>query len=165
MGRGECVRNKMIESFLFEHEMHVTWPPWMSPQQSQHLAHRSIIRNTIGHRYNRLEPKYTLVIASYHRTSIWLIPSIVLILNVVHTVAIRFPYINLSILYGRAGGGLDGAQAEKRLAFGIGADTGSSGNVLGVVSMIRTEDGSFGGSGRFRVIDGIYEKREAEGIR
>jgi hypothetical protein len=157
-------RDKMIIAWLLEHEMHMTRSPRMSPKQPQHLPHRSIIRNAIRHGHNRFKPKHALVITTYHGPPIRLFPAVVLVLHVVHTLTVRFPYIDLGVVYRRAGRGLDGAQAEQWLAFRVGADAGPGGSVLGIVCVVGTEDRAFGGGGGFGVVDGVYEEGETEGV-
>jgi hypothetical protein len=154
----------MIVAWLFKHEMHMTRPPGMSPKQPQHLPHGPVIRNAIRHWHNRFKPKYALIVTSYHGSPVWLLPAIVLVLDVVNTLTVRFPYIDLGVLYRCAGRGLHGAQAEQRLAFGVGTDAGSGGCVVRVVGMIGAEHRAFGRGSGFGVVDRVYEEGETERV-
>jgi len=91
------IRNQIIESFLFENEMHMTRSPRVPSKLLQHHANWSIIRNAIGHRHDGLEPENTFLIAVQYTSTVGTLCIVARILNVIHTLAVCLPDVNFHV--------------------------------------------------------------------
>lgn len=118
--------------------------------------------NWIWHRHNRLEPKYSLIVTVHDSPLIRSFsPGI---LNIVESLAISLPYIDLHIFQRFTSSVFDGAEDETGFAIGIMGDLRAIGFYLSFVGVEGTEDSAFGARRRFRVINAIDEDGEAEDI-
>jgi hypothetical protein len=135
----------------------------MPSQLHKQLAHRTIVRNRIRHGHDPLEPKQTLCVARHNRTPIRIIPPI-RILHVVFTMAVCFPDINLCARYRRARRSFERAHDKERGAGGVGGDGGACGESGRIVGVERAEDGAFGGSRGFGVVNRVHEEGEADNV-
>lgn len=142
----------MIITRLFKHKMHVTRPPRMSSQLPQHNTYRPVVRNAVRHRDDGLEPKHTILITPHDASAVGVVAAVALVLHVVRALAVRLPDVDFDILQRRSVGRFDGAEAEQRLAVGVGGDGGSGGFGLRVVRVVGAEDGAFGGGGGLGVV-------------
>jgi hypothetical protein len=146
------LRDQMIKPLLLKHKMHMTRPPRVPSQLVQHFSHRAVTRNTIRHRHNRLEPEHTILVAPHDTPAIRLITAVALVLHIVRTFAVRFPDVDLDVLYGFTVLRLHGAEAEQGCAIRVSGDGRTFRVFLRVVRVVRAEHGAFGGGGRFRVV-------------
>ena len=153
----------MIKPLLLKHKMHMTRPPRMSAQPPQHLAHRPIIRDTIRHRHNRLEPKHTLLITMHHSPLIR--PLSTRILHIIEALAVRFPNIDLDVFDWFAVCVFDVAEDEAGFAVGVVGDDAAVWCDLGFVGVEGAEDCAFCALGWFGVVYAVDEEGEAEDVR
>jgi hypothetical protein len=117
----------------------------------QQGTHRPIMRNRVGHRYNRLEPEISLCIAVHNASSIRAL--VVGMLHIIVACRISFPDVDFAAFDGLAGRVLECAQHETRLASCVGGDGGTGREILGFVRMEGAEDGAFGAVRGLRMID------------
>ena len=157
----EYLRYQVIEPVLVKHEMHMARPPAMPPQLGQQLPHRPVVWNWIWHGYNGMEPEQAVLVAVYDGSTVCLVPPVV-VLHVVLAVAVCFPDVYLDALNGLAGGGLDGAEHEERIAVGIRGDGEAVVVGGGVVGVEGAEDGAFCRVGGFGMVDRVDEEGETD---
>lgn len=133
----------------------------MPAQPAQQLPHRPVIRNRIRHGHDGVEPEHALCIAVYDGATVGLAAPVV-VLHVVLAVAVSLPDIHLNAGHGVAGGGLDGAQDEQRVAVGVGGDGEAVGVGGGVVGVEGAEDSALCGVRGLGMVDGVDEEGEAD---
>ena len=107
----------MVIALLVKHKVHMAWTIRMPLQELQESPHRSIMRDRIRYRYNRLKPEYAVMVALHNGTSIGSIA--IGMLHIIEALGVRFPNVNFHIRNGLAGGIFDSAENKAWFAFGI----------------------------------------------
>ena len=107
----------MVIALLVKHKMHMARTVRMPLQELQESPYRSIMRDRIWHRHNRLKPEYAVMVALHNDTPIWSIA--VGILHIVEAFRVRFPNVDFHIRNGLAGGIFDSTEDKAWFAFGV----------------------------------------------
>ncbi len=114
MRSSKCIRNQVIPALFLKHEVHMRWPPRMSPQELQQLPYWPVVRNRVRHRDNSLEPKHSMLVALHHAPPIWAVTD--RMLHIIVACGIRFPDIDLHAWDRVSGNILDRAEDQAWLA-------------------------------------------------
>ena len=107
----------MVIALLVKHKVHMTRTIWMPLQELQESPYRSIMRDRIRHRHNRLKPEYAVLVALHNGTSIWSIA--IGMLHIIEALRVRFPNVDFHIRNGLAGGIFDCTEDKAWFALGV----------------------------------------------
>jgi hypothetical protein len=146
----------MIKPWLLKHEMHMTGSETVAFQSLQKLPYRSIMWDRIRHRDDGFEPKDPLFITVHHCPLVRTFAA--RILDIVISLAISFPDIDLDFLNWLATGIFDCAQNETWLAVRIMGDLGAICLYLSFMGVEWSENRTLCTCWRLWMIDAIYQQ-------
>jgi hypothetical protein len=111
------MRDEMVKSGLFEHEVHVTRTVWVTLKLLKELTDWAIVRDGIWYWHDGLEPEDAVVVTLHNSSAIRTVSFC--ILNIVEALAIRLPDIDLDVVDRLSGSVFDGTEDQARLAIGV----------------------------------------------
>jgi hypothetical protein len=111
------MRDEVVESGLFEHEVHVTRTVWVTLELLEKLTNWTIVRNGIWYWYDGLEPEDAVVVTLHNSSSIRAVSFCVL--DIIEALAVRLPDIDLYVVAWLSGSVFDGTKDQARLSIGI----------------------------------------------
>jgi hypothetical protein len=132
------LRDERVIFFLPQHEVDMTWSIWVPTQHLEHAKNRPIHWYRVGHWLYRFEPESSILLGEQDTSTIRSVS--VRVLNVVVTMRIAFPDINLDTLERVAFGVLNSTENQQRSAIGIFMDCVTVFYFACVVSVERTKN-------------------------
>jgi len=107
----------MVIALLVKHKMHMARTVRMPLQELQEFPYRSIMRDRIWHRHNRLKPEYAVMVALHNGTPIRSIA--IGMLHIIEALRVRFPNVDFHIRNGLAGGIFNSTEDKTWFALGV----------------------------------------------
>lgn len=156
------LRDQMVPPFLLEHKVYMRRSPTMPAEQLQKLPYGSVVRNGVAHGLDALEPEAALIVR-HHDAPLGRLVAVG-VLHIIVSATVRLPNVNMDPGNRIPGRVLDRANCKHRLALGVGCHARSVRDGRRIVCVERAQDRALGRIGRFGVVDGIDEEREAENI-